>query len=807
MDSRSGDNLTDRERDVLALMAQGLTNKEISARLKIGRRTVDTHVDRVMSKLNATTRTRAVAEAGRLGLLSSTGDGMAAATPPPPHNLPIQLTTLVGRAEDLDEVRSALDRYRLVTLAGSGGVGKTRLAIRAGLEALPSYPDGVWFFDLSPIADPTFVASALAKVLGIRENPRDALSDSVVRALVGKKALLVVDNCEHVLDEAAPLLETILCGCLDVRILATSRQSLGIAGEAVHRVRSLAVPEQPKDLRADDAMTFGAVEMFVDRAQASDTRFSLTDENAAAIGEICARLDGIPLAIELAASRTNVLDVHTLARRLDDRFSILTGGGRAALPRQKTLTALIDWSYDLLSPPERTLLNRLGIFSGGFALEAASAVCGGDALDAEHLIDLVTALVDKSLVVVQTGEGRERYRLLETTRAYVLEELAIAGERERIARRHAEYFRELARAADDRYGNGSAAAWLAAVEVDLENYRSAMRWALADGKDVAIGAEIAGALERLWFLGGLAMEARGWIAQGLERVDEDEHPAVAARLWRAKARFLQGEPMRESAEHALALHERVGDMRGAAYALRTLAYSLLQVGKVDDANRVINRAIGAFRERADEVGIASCLGLQGVSAYVRGDFSAGRRLYVQAVAASKALGDELATADVLGNFGELEFADGHPERAVRLVTESLAITSRGKEVANLAIDHNNRAAYCIALGRLDEARVSARDGLRWAQGEDNVWNTSVALQHLALLAALDGEPESAARIVGYVNAQYNRLGLEREATEKWAYDRLQAALGERLTPAQVADLSAEGGTWSEDQVVGAALTV
>jgi len=216
-------NLTDRERDVLALMAQGLTNKEISARLNIGRRTVDTHVDRVMSKLNATTRTRAVAEAGRLGLLSPNGGTTAPETPVPPHNLPIQLTTLVGRAEDLDEVRSALDRYRLVTLAGSGGVGKTRLAIRAGLELLPSYPDGVWFFDLSPIADPTFVASALAKVLGVRENARDPLADSIVRALAGKKALLVVDNCEHVLDCSAALVHELLRSCDNVRILATSR--------------------------------------------------------------------------------------------------------------------------------------------------------------------------------------------------------------------------------------------------------------------------------------------------------------------------------------------------------------------------------------------------------------------------------------------------------------------------------------------------------------------------------------------------------------------------------------------------------
>ncbi|HYK54660.1 MAG TPA: tetratricopeptide repeat protein, partial [Candidatus Eremiobacteraceae bacterium] len=569
-------------------------------------------------------------------------------------------------------------------------------------------------------------------------------------------------------------------------------------------------PDRISDITAERAAGFGAVEMFVERARASDTRFTLTDENAPAVAEICVRLDGIPLAIELAASRTNALDVRTLARNLDDRFRLLTGGARTALPRHKTLTALIDWSYDQLPAAERRLLNRLGVFCG-FTLDAAAAVCGGDDFeqdgsDKNGLVDLVSSLVDKSLIVVAPGPRRERYHLLETTTDYVLEELTIAGERDEFAKRHADYFRARAVEADDRYGFGSASAWLATLEVDIENYRAAMRWSLNGLKDVPAGAAIAGHLERLWFLGGLAGEARTWIALAIEHLDEDRYPAVAARVWRARARFMQGEPMRESAERSIRLYERVGDVRGAAYALRMLAYSLLQVGESDEANRVIERAVVAFRTRGDKVGIASCLGLLGVSAYAQGDLASGRRHYIQAVAACRELGDELATADVLGNFGELEFADGHPERALRLVTESLEITSRGKEVANLAIDHNNRAAYCIALGRLDEAKASAQEGLRCARGERNEWNIYVALQHLALLQAIAGTSISAARIVGFVNAQYERLGLDREATEKWAYDRLLEELRSRLNASEFEELLSEGASWSEDRAVEAAQT-
>ncbi|HEV2037863.1 MAG TPA: tetratricopeptide repeat protein, partial [Candidatus Eremiobacteraceae bacterium] len=291
----------------------------------------------------------------------------------------------------------------------------------------------------------------------------------------------------------------------------------------------------------------------------------------------------------------------------------------------------------------------------------------------------------------------------------------------------------------------------------------------------------------------------------IERVNEADHPAIAARLWRAKSRFLQGEPMRDCAERAVALYQSVGDGRGAGYALRTLAYSLLQMGRLDEANDVIVQAIAALREHGDRVGVASCLSLQGVSAYNRSDFAKGREFYTQALAAYKALGDELATANVLGNLGELEFADGHPDEALRSVSESLEITSRGKEATDLAIDYNNSAAYRIALGNLEEARAAAREGLRWAQPEQNPWNTAVALQHLALLATLRGHANSAAQLLGYVNAQFKELELERETTEKWGYEKLMAALKQRLSEREIAHLLDEGSTWGEDRAVKEAL--
>ncbi|MBV8148110.1 MAG: hypothetical protein JO092_03365, partial [Candidatus Eremiobacteraeota bacterium] len=392
------------------------------------------------------------------------------------NNLPIARAAFIGREHDVAEVKELLSRHALVTLVGSGGVGKTRLALQIGKELLDEYPDGVWFVDFAPISDPELVSSVIAQALGMSQQADRRVDESIPPWLERKKLLLIFDNCEHVVGTVVPIAAAILHTAPDVRILATSRQALAIGGEKISRLASLDVPHTIADLTPAAVIGFGAVALFVDRASLVDKSFVLTDDTAPIVADICRRLDGIPLAIELAAARVKVLPVPRLAKRLNERFKLLTGGTSDALPRQKTLHALLDWSYDLLTEQEQRLFGRLGIFAGGFDLDAATGVCGGEGLDELDILDLVGSLTDKSLVVADTSGEHERYRLLESTAAYALEKLSASGEREALARRHAEYFRDQAEAADERYGTGSVFAWLADVELELDNFRTALAW-------------------------------------------------------------------------------------------------------------------------------------------------------------------------------------------------------------------------------------------------------------------------------------------------------------------------------------------
>ena len=470
-----------------------------------------------------------------------TGAGLPSDFPPLksldilPNNLPIQPTTFRGREHDLEKVKSLLDQHTLVTLFGAGGVGKTRLAVQAGADLLDQYPDGVWLAELAPITDPALVSSVIANVLGVNESDGHRVDEPILQRLKVKRLLLIIDNCEHVIEAVAALADAVCHSCPNVRMLTTSRQALGIGGEAVYWLPSLAVPEPNSSLRADDAAQYGAIALFVDRATFADMRFALTDDNAPIVAEICRRLDGIPLAIELAAARVKVLSIPNLAHRLNERFRILTGGSRTALPRQKTLSALIDWSYDLLSTQEQTLFNRMAIFAGSFTLDAATSVCAGDGIDQLHVLDLTASLVDKSLVVADTGGRQERYRLLESTREYALEKLTVVGERERLARRYAEHFLGVAQGADSALGAMPLSEWLVRLEPDVENFRAILEWALDKARDAALGGAVAGALEMFWWHRGLEAEGRRWVGAALGQIDDGTHPEVAARLRRAMA--------------------------------------------------------------------------------------------------------------------------------------------------------------------------------------------------------------------------------------------------------------------------------
>ena len=724
-----------------------------------------------------------------------------------PNNLPIQPTSFRGREHDLEEVKLLLSEHKLLTLFGSGGVGKTRLALQVGAEVLDHNPDGVWLIDFAPITDPELVSSVIAKEIGMPQVEGRRIDESIPLWLKRKRLLLILDNCEHVLEAVAAIADAIIRSCPDVRLLATSRQALDISGERVLRIPSLDVPHKIADLTATAIMEFGAVALFVDRAVFVDRSFALTDNTAPIVADICRRLDGIPLAIELAAARVKVLSIPNLAQRLNERFKILTGGSRSALPRQKTLSALIDWSYDLLTPQEQMLFSRVGIFAGGFSLDAATAVCSGDGLDEIDILDLLSSLTDKSLVVADTTGAQERYHLLESTRAYALEKLTAAGAREQLARRYAEYFRDQAQAADEHWTTGTPTLALQTAEAELDNYRAVLEWALKDGHDLALGGAVAGALTALWWNGGLMVEGRYWIGLAQAGLDESMQPQVAARLWRALGYLSSGKRKYDCAQRSLALFKSVGDERGQAWALSNLAFSLYQMGQLEEAGDANARALAMTRALGIKRGVANSLNVQATIQMHSGDLSGAREAFSQALAAYKALGDEAGTAIVLGNLAELEFAAGQVEQAVRLAGEALEIDARGKNTTNLAISYNNLAAYRIALGDVDGAREAAREGLHLARQVQRPLGIAIGLQHIALLSALRGELNDTARLIGYVNAQYTELGQEREATEKWGYDKLMTALREQLSEADIERLAAAGAAWSEDQAVEEALKV
>jgi predicted ATPase len=735
------------------------------------------------------------------------------AEPPQPRdaavertNLPVTPTAFFGRERDVAEVKELLDRHPLITLVGSGGVGKTRLALQVGTELLDRYPDGVWFVDLAPISDPELVSSVTAQALGMTQQEGRRVDESIPVWLKRKKLLLIFDNCEHVLEPVVAIVGSILRTAPDVRVLTTSRQALDVGGEAAHRVSSLAVPDAVAGQKLDETLKFGAVALFVDRATAADTRFTLTDDTAPIVADICRRLDGIPLAIELAAARVKVLSVPHLAERLNERFKILTGGSRDALPRQKTLSALLDWSYDLLTAQEQLLFARLGIFESGFGLDAATNVCAGDGLDEIDILDLLGSLTDKSLVVADTSGERERYRLLESTAAYALEKLIASDQRDTLARRHAEYFRDQAVAADERYGTSSTVAWVAALALELDNYRTTLAWALTHGNDAALGGAIAGALSAFWGDAGLAVEGRYWIGLAIERVSEAKWPRVAARLWYALATLSSGKRRRDAAERSIELYASVGDARGAPRAQRLLAFALYQMGRFDEAQMTIERALAASRASKDMWNVSNCLETQATIESAR-DAGAARKLYAEALTASNELGDEMGTAVALTNMAELEFADGHPEQALGAVREALEIYARGKNATNVGALHSNAAAYHMALGDLAGVRGSAREALRFSRQTGNDLAIAIALQHLAVLAGLGGDVRRGAQLLGYVDAQYRDLAMQREPTEQWGYDKLMTALRETVTEDEIAKLLAEGAAWSEDRAIEEALKV
>ena len=508
------------------------------------------------------------------------------------HNLPAQMTSFVGRETELAEISQALSAHRLVTLTGSGGAGKSRLSLQVGMNCLQQFPDGVWLVELAPVTDPALVPQTLLSTFNLREDRHRSVLNVLIDFLHTKTLLLVLDNCEHLIDACAQISDSLLQACPKMRILASSREALGISGELAYRVPSLNTPNPEQLPSLEQLEKVDSIQLFVERAATAKPGFTLTDMNAFSLAQICYRLDGIPLAIELAASRVKVLTPDQIAARLDDRFRLLTGGSRTALPRQQTLRAMIDWSYSLLSDQEKTLFRRLAVFVGGWTLEAAEAVCaniGKDNILPEDVLDLLTRLVDKSLVFNEEAAGEIRYHRLETIRQYSRERLFETDEVETMRDCHLDFFVRFAELVDTKLKSGDQVLWHRRMSVEQDNLRAALEWALNTNPDSAL--RIAGAANLFWTAGGYSAEGFRWTQTALEKTEKTAVPHGISTEQRlvARAKALCGltrlylslgdnANAKRVAEESVALYRQSQDRRGLAFALVILAYPLEFLG-------------------------------------------------------------------------------------------------------------------------------------------------------------------------------------------------------------------------------------
>ncbi len=731
--------LTRREQDILALLEKRLTNPEIARELTLALSSVKWYIQQINHKLGVNSRRQAVARARELGLLED--------FPTPKHNLPRQLTRFIGREKEIAQVKGLLEAHALVTLTGSGGVGKTRLAIRVAQEILEKYPDGVWLVDLAPLSDPGLLAQRLAAALGLREEAHRPIQETLVDFLRGKGALIVLDNCEHLSAACASLVDALLQACPRVKLLATSREILGVSGERPHRVPSLEFPDPYELPDLIVLQKYEAVRLFSERAQAALPGFQATAYNRLAIAQICQRLDGIPLALELAAARLNVLTTGQLAARLDDAFGLLTGGSRTALPRHQTLRATIDWSYQLLSESERILLRRLSIFAGGWRLEAAEAVASDplsvnssrasakneqpipehQALVTANILELLSSLVKKSMVIAERRQGAEtRYRLLETVRQFALEKLIAAGESEALSDRHCQYFVQFAETGGPKMWSAERLEWTDRLNADLDNLRAAIQWSYNDQRNITAGLRIAAAIGRRFMQTmGLIEEARQWLLNGLRDWDPSSDRLLQARalnvLGWLDLNFTVSTDTLQRYEESVRLCRSIGPAANAelSWALWGLGWGLLILRGDEElvtARTLVEESIAVARQLgpADQWYLAFALDIT-VDLGRTKDDEQTRRHAEEVIHLHLQRGDRWSSAGAMWNLADVAEFQGDFEQARRYLEQSLALLQEAKDKAGVALTYRQ-------LGRLFRHQGEYPTAISYHQEYLRAWN-------------------------------------------------------------------------------------
>jgi predicted ATPase/class 3 adenylate cyclase len=678
------------------------------------------------------------------------------------HNLPVQLTSFVGRDKELAEVKKLLQDTHMLTLTGPGGTGKTRLALQLAANVLETFSNGVWLVELAPLTDPMLVTQTVASTLGVHEQPGRTILDALTDYMRAKNMLLILDNCEHLIEVGAKLADSLLRAAPRLKILATSREALGIAGETAYRVPSLPLPG-PQQLHDLDMLEQNdCVHLFIDRAMAAHPSFRLKEKNAFAVADICRRLDGIPLAIELAAARTKVFPLEEIAARLDDRFKLLTGGSRTALERHQTLFALIEWSHNLLFDNERVLLRRLSVFAGSWSFEAAQTICNEGL--GEEVLDLLTHLVDKSLVAVEEETEEARYRLPETIRQYARDKLYESGEAEKMRNQHLEFFMRFAETAEPKLRSGEQIEWLERVETEYDNIRTALAWSLESGKsDRAL--QLAGALYYFWVLHGNFSEGHKWLNDALELDEHEQSEKAAAGKYSptheetarlAKALFgatwfqlgtLNLKSARMTLEESLRLWRELGNKWWMAVALELLGLMMAMEGDIQTAVARDEEGVSLAREVEDLWPLALCLIRLGDDLKVKGtDMAEARRCLEEGVVLARKVGDKTVLSEGLRELGSLYYGEGYLTEAASSIEEALA---EARAIGGMSIFLALLESVSISCLQNNPAKAKDYSLELWALVREtgSPFAAAFALMTFGLVACFGGEAGQGVRVL------------------------------------------------------------
>ncbi|MDQ4130885.1 MAG: LuxR family transcriptional regulator, partial [Actinomycetota bacterium] len=666
-----------------------------------------------------------------------------------PNNLPVQLTSFVGRKEEIRQVSDLLAESALLTLAGSGGCGKTRLALHAAATVAEDYPDGVWLVELAPLEDPGHVPAAVASALGLSEEQFRDVTEVVVAHLRSKELLLILDNCEHVLPGASALAHTILTRCPSVGILATSRQPLDVPGEIRWRVPSLSLPGLRDPPVIESVTQYEAVQLFIARAVQARPDFAVTNENAPAVAEVCHRLDGIPLAIELAAARVRMMSPQQIAEALADRFRLLSVGSRTLMPRQQTLRASVEWSYALLSEAERVVLRRLSVFAGGFSLDAAEAVCSEADVDGREVLGLLSGLVDKSLVQVDDTEPAARYHLLETVRQYARDRLGEVGEVEAVQVRHRDHYLALAQRAEPYVLGADQDAWLARLDTEHDNIRVALAVS-RDRRDADALLRLAGSMFPFWFFRVHFREARGWLETALA-VGADGPPALRSKvLWGAAwvAWYLNDVfAVGPSAQESLAAARAADDTQMMGRALSAHGWGVMFIEGPATARPALDESAAIAREVGDVWGLANALLGQGFLYLSYGDPAAARAVVEECVRVANGADDAFHLRGALAFLGWAASWQGKSAESVSLLEEALHQARQARDAFWIPI-----TLFLLSYGRLlagdvPGAEAAGQESLATSREAENPFSEAFASLFLALARWARGDTASARRLL------------------------------------------------------------